>query len=121
MSACPSGAAVPLGSSVLRGLMVFATGSPVSGRACGLPWSSIVRRLSLLLVGLVPDLRTGSPSSGWRGVLRPALVREAVRPSHGLVLRICAGFLFSGPGVCWGFNRLLLMCIPSGCGHPLGQ
>ena len=26
------------------GLMVFATGSPVSGRACGLPWSSIVTK-----------------------------------------------------------------------------
>ena len=23
--------------------------------------------------------------------------------------------------MCGGFNRLLLLCIPSGCGHPLGQ
>ena len=70
-------------------------------------------------MGLVPDLRAGSPTSCWRCALRPALVPEAV-PPHRLVLRIRAGFLFYGPGVCGGFNRLLL-CIPSGCGHPLGQ
>ena len=39
------------------------------------------RRLSLLLVGLVPGLRVGSPTSGWRCVLRPAIVPEAVPPS----------------------------------------
>ena len=72
-------------------------------------------------MGLVPDLRAGSPTSGWRCVLRPALVQEAVPPSLRLVLRIRAGFLFSGPGVCGGFNRFLLMYIPLGCGHPLGQ
>ena len=31
----------------------------------------------------------------------------AVPPSRWLVLRICTGLLFSGPGVCGGFNRLL--------------
>ena len=84
-------------------------------------WPSLRLRLSLLLVGLVPDLRAGSPTSGWRCVLRPAFVPEAIPPSHRLVLRIRAGFLFYGPGVCGGFNRFLLLCIPSGCGHPLGQ
>ena len=60
------------------------------------------------------------PQAG-RCVLRPALVPEAVPPSYRLVLRFRAGFLFYGPGLCGGFNRLLLLCIPSGCGHPLGQ
>ena len=59
------------------------------------------------MVGLVPDLRAGSPTSGWRCVLRPALVPEAVPPSHRLVLHIRAGFLFSGPGVCvWGASTV---------------
>ena len=40
-----------------------------------------LRRLSLLLVGLLPGLRVGSPTSGWRCVLRPAIVPEAVPPS----------------------------------------
>ena len=57
------------------------------------------RTLSLLLVGLVPGLSAGSPASGWRCVLRHALVLEAVPPSHRLVLLLCTGFLFSGP--CW--------------------
>ena len=72
-------------------------------------------------MGLVPGLRVGSPTSGWRCVLRPAIVPEAVSPSSRFGLRLRAGFLFSGPGVCGGFNPLLLLCIPSGCGHPLGQ
>ena len=71
--------------------------------------------------GWVPALRAGSPTSGWRCVLRPALVQVAVPPSPRLVLCIRTGFLLSGPGVCVGFNRFLLLCIPSGCGHPLGQ
>ena len=43
-------------------------------------------------------------------------------------MRLRVGFHFSGPDVYGGFNRLLgtgplppLLCIPSGCGHPLGQ
>ena len=32
-------------------------------------------------MGLVPGLRVESPTSGWRCVLRPALVPEAVPPS----------------------------------------
>ena len=66
--------------------------------------SSSVRDLnedfSLLLVGLVPGLRAGSPASGWRCVLRHALVLEAIPPSHRLVLLLSTGFLFSGPGWC---------------------
>ena len=49
------------------------------------------------------------------------LVLVAVPPSLRLVLRIRTGFLFYGPGVHVGFNCLLLICIPLGCGHPLGQ
>ena len=70
---------------------------------------------------LLPALRAGSPTYGWRCVLRRALVLVAVPPSLRLVLRIRTGFLFYGPGVRVGFNCLLLLCIPSGCGHPLGQ
>ena len=70
---------------------------------------------------LLPALRAGSPTYGWLRVLRRALVLVAVPPSLRLVLRICTGYLFYGPGVCVGFNCLLLLCIPSGCGHPLGQ
>ena len=36
---------------------------------------------SLLLVGLVPGLRVGSPTSGWCCVLRPTIVPEAVPSS----------------------------------------
>ena len=42
----------------------------------------------------------GSPASGWHCVLRPALVLEAIPPSHRLVLLLHTGFLFSGPGWC---------------------
>ena len=58
--------------------MVFAMGSPVSGRDCVLPQSSIVTKTSLLLVGLVPGLSAGSPASGWRCVFRHALVLVAI-------------------------------------------
>ena len=69
---------------------------------------------------LLPALHAGSPTYGWRCVLRRALVLVAVPPSPRLLLRIRTGFLFYGPGVRVGFNCLLL-CIPSGCGHPLCQ
>ena len=71
--------------------------------------------------GWVPGLRAGSPTSGWLCVLLPAIVPEAVPPSSRLVLRLRSVFIFSEPDVCGGFNRLLLLRIPSGCGHPLGQ
>ena len=69
---------------------------------------------------LLPALRAGSPTSGWRCVLRHALVLVAVPPSLRSALRVRTGFLFSGPGVRVGFPSFLL-CFPSGCGHPLGQ
>ena len=69
--------------------------------------------------GWVPGLRAGSPTSSWLCVLLPAMVPEAVPPPSRLVLLLRSGFLFSEPGVCGGFNRLLLPS--SGCGHPLGQ
>ena len=64
-----------------------------------------LRSLSLLPMGLVPVLRAGFPTSGWRCVLRHALVQEAVPPSHRLVLLLRTGFLFSGPGL-WGRHQL---------------
>ena len=44
------------------------------------------------------------------------LVRTAVRPSHGSVLILHPGFLFSGLVERGAFHR-----VPSGCGHPLGS
>ena len=88
-----------------------------------LSWGSFLS-LPVVMDGLgwlLPALRAGSPTYGWRCVLRRALVLVAVPHSHRLVLRIRTGFLFYGPGVRVGFNCLLLLCIPSGCGHPLGQ
>ena len=64
----------------------------------------------------------GSPTSGWCCVLRPAIVLEAVPPSSrfGPAPSRCVPLL-RARCVCGGFNRLLLLCLPSGCGHPLGQ
>ena len=70
---------------------------------------------------LLPALHAGSPTYGWRCVLRHALVLVAVPPSLRLVLHIHTGFLFYEPGVHVGFNYFPFLCIPSGCGHPLGQ
>ena len=50
-----------------------------------------------------------------------ALVLVAVPPSLRSALRVRTGFLFCGPGVHVGIPRFLLLCFPSGCGHPLGQ
>ena len=70
---------------------------------------------------LLPALGAGSPTSGWRCVLRHALVLVAVPPSLRSALRVRTGFLSSGPGVRVGFPSFLLLCFPSGCGHLLGQ
>ena len=70
---------------------------------------------------LLPALRAGFPTSGWRCVLRHALVLVAVPPSLRSALRGRTGFLSSGPGVRVGFPSFLLLCFPSRCGHPLGQ
>ena len=70
---------------------------------------------------LLPALRAGPPTYGWRCVLRHAFVLVAVPPSLRSALRVRTRFLFSGPGVCEGFPSFLLLCFPSGYGHPLGQ
>ena len=46
------------------GVPGLSVGSPVSGRICVLPQSTLVTLLSLLLVGLPFSLREGSPTSG---------------------------------------------------------
>ena len=67
---------------------------------------------------LLPALRAGSPTYGWRGGLQLALVLVAVSqvgPAHShwvpLLWAWCA----------CGLNSFILLCIPSGWGHPLGQ
>ena len=103
------------------GAHVFTVRSMVSGRDCVFLSPRSYRSLSLLGWGRVPGLRAGSPTSGWLRVILLAIVPEAVPPSSRLVLRLRSGFLFSEPGVCGGFNCLLRLCIPSGCGHPFGS
>ena len=49
------------------------------------------------------------------------LVRTAVRPSHGSVLILHPGFLFSGLVEGEPSTVFLLLCLPSGCGLPLGS
>ena len=85
LSACPRGAAMPLGASVLQ---------------CS--WSSRWGHLSQveLCSSSVLDRHEGFPSFGWVGFL--AFVRVPLPQ---------AGAVFSHA----------LVCIPSGCGHPLGQ
>ena len=80
LSACPRGAAMPLGASVLQcsGSSRWGHLSPV-GSVFFLSRRSS-RSLSLLLVGLVPGLSAGSPASGWRCVFWHAFVLVAISP-----------------------------------------
>ena len=75
------------------GLIVFAMGTPVSGRACGLRQSTIVTK------PFPPSGGFGSCPSCGVPYLRLALCSLAVPPSHRLVLLLRPGFLFSGPGL----------------------
>ena len=82
LSACPYGAAMPLGASVLQCSWSSRWGhlSPVGSVFFLSPrWS---RSLSLLLVGLVPGLSAGSPVSGWRCVFWHAFVLVAISPMY---------------------------------------
>ena len=101
LSACPRGAAVPLDSLVL---WCSWSSRSVTCLRSGLCSSSVCDRDVAFppLGGFAFDLSAGSPASGWRCGLRLALVRAAVQPSHGSVLLIRPGFLFSGPGW-WGW------------------
>ena len=119
LSACPREAAVPLDSLALRCSWSSTMGSPVSG--LGLCSSSVhdcdVCFPSFWWV-LPIGLSAGSPASVCRCVLWHALVLVAVPPSHGSVLLLRPGFLFSGPGWCGEASTVfLLLCLP----HPLGS
>ena len=94
--ACPHGAAVPLdswGRSPISGPSVFFLSPrpwrcfPSFGWVCF--WSSC-----------------GSTTSGWCCRLWLVLVRTAVRPSHGSVLILHPGFLFSGLVERGAFHRV---------------
>ena len=72
----------------------------------------------------------GSPSSGWSCVLRPAIVQVAIPPSSRIgsapsrwvpLLRSRCVWGLQPFAQIWGALPPLLLCIPSGCGHPLGQ
>ena len=72
----------------------------------------------------------GSPTSGWSCVLRPAIVPEAVPPSSRFGLAPSCWVPLLRARCVWGLQPFarnggalppLLLCIPSGCGHPLGQ
>ena len=100
LSACPCGAAVPLDSLVLWCSWSSCSVTCLRSGLC----SSSVRDCDVAfppLGGFAFDLSAGSPASSCRCGLRLALVRAAVQPSHGSVLLLWPGFLFSGPGW-WG-------------------
>ena len=70
--------------------VVFAVGSPVSGRDCVLPQSAIVTK-------------TFPPPGGfgsWPSCGAPCLMLVLCSLSRRLVLLLRSGFLFSGPGWC---------------------
>ena len=95
--------------------------SPVSGQVCVLPQSAIVTLLSLLWVGLLLALVRGP-------CLRLTLWASACVGPHG-----CPAFSRVGPApltwapLLWTWlvgeasTVFLLLCLPSGCGHPLGS
>ena len=95
--------------------------SPVSGQVCVLPQSAIVTLLSLLGWGLLLALVRGH-------CLRLMLWASACVSPHG-----CPAFSRVGPApspwvpLLWTWlvgeasTVFLLLCLPSGCGHPLGS
>ena len=95
--------------------------SPVSGQVCVLPQSAIVMLLSLLWVGLLLAVVRGH-------CLRVTLWASACVGPHG-----CPAFSRVGPALSawvpllWAWlmgeasTVFLLLCLPSGCGHPLGS
>ena len=95
--------------------------SPVSGRVCVLPQSVIVTLLSVLWVGLLLALVQGP-------CLRLTLWASACVGPGG-----CPAFSQVGPApstwvpLLWiwlvgeASTVFLLLCLPSGCGHPLGS
>ena len=102
--------------------MVFAMGSPVSGRDCVLPQSAIVTKT------FPPSGGFGSWPSCGVPCLRLALCSTACVSPGG-----CHSFSQVGPApshwvpllwtwLVWEASTVfLLLCITSGCGHPLGQ
>ena len=112
LSACHSGAAVPLGSSVLRSSWSSRWGHLSQVGPVFFLSPRLKRRLSLLLVGLVPGLPAGSPTSGWRCVLRPELVPEAVPPSTRFG---------PAPSCVWGLQPLASPVYSCGMWSPFGS
>ena len=106
--ACPRGAAVPLDSLVLWCSCLHVR-SLVSGQVCVLPQSTIVTLLSLLWVGLLLALVRGL-------CLRLTLWASASVGPPGCPAFSSLDLVDGG-----GFHVFLLLCLPSGCGHPLGS
>ena len=112
------------------GFRVFTRGSPVSGRDCVLPQSTIVMKTFPPSGGFGYRPSCGGPISQVGAVffgLR--LYRRLSLLVAGLVMRLRVGFPFSGTSVRGYFPPLLgtgalpliPLCIPSGCVHPLGR
>ena len=130
LSACPSRTAVPQGSSVLRGSGSSRWGHLSQVGAVFFLSLRSYRRLSLLLVGLVPGLCDGV-SCLRSGLCSSACDRNEGYPSFwwDWLWAFAVGSPFSGSSVRGGFPHLIgtkalpmhLLCIPSGGGHPLGQ
>ena len=119
----PSWAAVPLDSSVLRCSWSSQWGRPpVSGRDCVLPQSAIVTKAFPPSGGFdywpscgVPCLRLTLRSSACVGPGGcPSFSRVGPAPSHWVPL--------FWTWLVWEASTVfLLLCIPSGCCHPLGS
>ena len=101
--------------------MVFTMGSPVSSRDCVLPQSAIVTKAFPPSGGFgswpscgVPCLRLVLCSSACVGPGGCPSSQVGPAPSHWVPL-LWTWLVWEASTV------FLLLCIPSGCGHPLGQ
>ena len=109
----------PVGSSLVdsHGFVVQAPGVFFASLLCFFPLASVGYGWLGVVVACT-SCRVPYPKlalCSWH-----ALILVAVPPLRS-ALRFRTGFLFCGPGVRVGFPSFLLLCFPSGCGHPLGQ
>ena len=131
-SAAPTSAASPSGFCALAwcvsmpdsSLLVYSWGCAGGIFAVPLGFSTMCRALPQgLQRALLSRMQVQLEFSGHRVsvlLLRLVWVRTAVQPSHGSVL----SFTLDSSSLAWLRGEpstvFLLLCLPSGCGHPLG-
>ena len=132
-SAAPTSAASPSGFCALAwcvsmsdsSLLVYSWGCAGGIFAVPLGFSTMCRALPQgLQRALLSRMQVQLEFSGHRVsvlLLRLVWVRTAVQPSHGSVL----SFTLDSSSLAWLRGEpstvFLLLCLPSGCGHPLGS